>query len=242
MMGSTDIDYAFAQIISSGGPVWMMIVEGSGTLTVFCNACGGNTRHMTLEPNRWYDFRVDIDFEIGGPVAFYINGADVPQGTDQQHAGHHRPLGRRHLQPAPGTSKNRHAQRLHQQPERRRTLTASARAGTTGLVRPAVHLVQSCMADFEGYGPRLPATPTERRLIALLLVGILGLFAAEIAASPARAQVGWWRFSWAGRPCWWCTSWDTPWPRCRWAGASRRSRWGSGGSCGASPSRARWSG
>jgi hypothetical protein len=74
MMGSTDTDYAFAQIISSGGPVWMMIVEGSGTLTIFCNACGGNTRHMTLQPNRWYDFRVDTDFEIGGPVAFYIDG------------------------------------------------------------------------------------------------------------------------------------------------------------------------
>jgi hypothetical protein len=74
MMGSTDTDYAFAQVISSGGPVWMLIVEGSGTLTVFCNACGGNSRHMTLQPNRWYDFRVDTDFRVGGPVAFYLNG------------------------------------------------------------------------------------------------------------------------------------------------------------------------
>jgi hypothetical protein len=74
MMGSSDTDYAFAQVISSGGPVWMLIVEGSGTLTVFCNACGGNSRHMTLAPNRWYDFRVDTDFASGGPVAFHVNG------------------------------------------------------------------------------------------------------------------------------------------------------------------------
>lgn len=74
MMSSANTDYAFGQIISSGGPVWMLIVEGSGTLTVFCNTCGGNTRHMQLVPNRWYDFRVDLDFSVGGPVAFYLNG------------------------------------------------------------------------------------------------------------------------------------------------------------------------
>jgi hypothetical protein len=45
------------------------------------------------------------------------------------------------------------------------------------------------MAVFEGNGPRLPATPAERRLIGLALLGILGLFAAEIAGSPTRAQV-----------------------------------------------------
>ena len=74
MMGSTDTDYAFAQVISSGGPVWMLIVENTGTLTVFCNACGGNSRHMTLQPNRWYDFRVDTDFRRGGAVAFHVDG------------------------------------------------------------------------------------------------------------------------------------------------------------------------
>jgi hypothetical protein len=68
------MDYCFGQIISSGGPVWMLIGEGEGTLTVFCNTCGGNTRHMKLEPNRWYDFRVDMDFRVGGAVKFYING------------------------------------------------------------------------------------------------------------------------------------------------------------------------
>lgn len=68
------MDYCFGQIISSGGPVWMLIGEGDGVLTVFCNTCGGNTRHMKLEPNKWYDFRVDMDFKIGGAVKFYING------------------------------------------------------------------------------------------------------------------------------------------------------------------------
>jgi hypothetical protein len=74
MLGSADTNYCFGQIISSGGPVWMLIAEGAGTLTVFCNTCGGNTRHMQLQPNRWYDFRVDLDFSVGGPVVFYVNG------------------------------------------------------------------------------------------------------------------------------------------------------------------------
>jgi hypothetical protein len=74
MFNQADTNYCFGQIISSGGPVWMLILEGSGTLTVFCNTCGGNTRHMTLEPKKWYDFRVDMDFRVGGAVRFYING------------------------------------------------------------------------------------------------------------------------------------------------------------------------
>jgi hypothetical protein len=74
MFNQADTNYCFGQIISSGGPVWMLILEGSGVLTVFCNTCGGNTRHMTLEPKKWYDFRVDMDFSGGGAVKFYING------------------------------------------------------------------------------------------------------------------------------------------------------------------------
>jgi hypothetical protein len=74
MFNQADTNYCFGQIISSGGPVWMLVLEGSGTLTVFCNTCGGNTRHMQLEANRWYDFRVDLDFMVGGPVNFYVNG------------------------------------------------------------------------------------------------------------------------------------------------------------------------
>jgi hypothetical protein len=76
----TSTDYAFGQIISSGGPVWMLILEGGGTLTVFCNTCGGNTRHMQLQPDRWYDFRVDLDFNVGGDVNFFLNGQMFRQG------------------------------------------------------------------------------------------------------------------------------------------------------------------
>ena len=74
MINQADTNYAFGQVISSGGPVWMLIVEGAGRLTVFCNACGGNTRHMTLEPKRWYDFRIDMDFRVGGDVRFFVDG------------------------------------------------------------------------------------------------------------------------------------------------------------------------
>jgi hypothetical protein len=74
MFNQADTNYCFGQVISSGGPVWMLILEGSGVLTVFCNTCGGNTRHMTLEPKKWYDFRVDMDFRTGGAVKFFLNG------------------------------------------------------------------------------------------------------------------------------------------------------------------------
>jgi hypothetical protein len=79
MMSSTDTDYSFAQIISSGGPVWMLLVTGSGTLGVLCS-CGGNSQHMQLQPNRWYDFRVDTDFSAGGIVRFYVDGQMFKQG------------------------------------------------------------------------------------------------------------------------------------------------------------------
>jgi hypothetical protein len=79
MMSSTDTDYSFAQIISSGGPVWMLLVTGSGTLGVLCS-CGGNSQHMQLQPNRWYDFRVDTDFRAGGTVRFYVDGQMFKQG------------------------------------------------------------------------------------------------------------------------------------------------------------------
>jgi Peptidase family M50 len=38
--------------------------------------------------------------------------------------------------------------------------------------------------DFSGVAPRLPQTPGERRVVAIVLTGVLGLFAAEIATRP----------------------------------------------------------
>ena len=36
---------------------------------------------MQLEPNSWYDFRVDMDFRNGGPVRFFVDGQMVHQST-----------------------------------------------------------------------------------------------------------------------------------------------------------------
>lgn len=75
MTQDSTMNYCFAQVISTGGPVWMLIGGPDNTLTVFCNACGdANTRHMRLEPNKWHDFRVDMDFQSGGTVQFFYNG------------------------------------------------------------------------------------------------------------------------------------------------------------------------
>jgi hypothetical protein len=79
MMSSRDTDYGFAQIISSGGPIWILTITGQGTLGMLCSC--GNSQHMTIEPNRWYDFRIDTDFSGGGRVAFFVNGQMFKQGS-----------------------------------------------------------------------------------------------------------------------------------------------------------------
>lgn len=82
MVESTNMNYCFAQVISTGGPVWMLIGGGDGKLTVFCNACGdANTTHFQIEPNKWHDFRVDMDFRGGGAVQFFHNGTMFRQST-----------------------------------------------------------------------------------------------------------------------------------------------------------------
>jgi hypothetical protein len=70
----------FAQTIGPG-PVWELRVRDNGRFNILCNKCGGNTEHMQLEPNRWYDFRVDMDWRNGGPVRFFVNNQMVHQST-----------------------------------------------------------------------------------------------------------------------------------------------------------------
>jgi hypothetical protein len=78
MRVGADTDYAFAQIIA-GGPLWMLLVEREGVLRVLCSC--GNSTHMQLAPNRWYDFRVDTDFRSGGTVRFFVDGQMFKQGN-----------------------------------------------------------------------------------------------------------------------------------------------------------------
>jgi hypothetical protein len=70
----------FAQTIGPG-PVWELRVRGDGTFNVLCNKCGGNTDHGKIQPNRWYDFRVDMDWQNGGTVRFFMDGQMVRQAT-----------------------------------------------------------------------------------------------------------------------------------------------------------------
>jgi hypothetical protein len=70
----------FAQTIGPG-PVWELRVRENGRFNILCNKCGGNTEHMQMQPNRWYDFRVDMDWRNGGPVRFYVDGQMVHQAT-----------------------------------------------------------------------------------------------------------------------------------------------------------------
>jgi hypothetical protein len=78
----TDVamDAFFAQTIGPG-PVWELRVRANGRFQILCNQCGGNTPDMMmLEPNRWYDFRADMDWG-GGKVTFFIDGQQVHQAN-----------------------------------------------------------------------------------------------------------------------------------------------------------------
>ena len=67
-----DLEAFFAQTIGPG-PVWELRLRGTGVFNILCNKCGGNSEHMKLEANRWYSFRVDMDWMDGGAVKFYVD-------------------------------------------------------------------------------------------------------------------------------------------------------------------------
>jgi hypothetical protein len=71
----------FAQTIGPG-PVWELRFLADGRFNVLCNKCGRNSYHMVpRQPNRWHDFRVDMDWRNGGTVQFYVDGQMVHQAT-----------------------------------------------------------------------------------------------------------------------------------------------------------------
>ena len=74
--------YSFAQIIRSGGPLWMFHINGGGTFRISVNrGSGGGNNLATFQPNTWYDFRVDVDYRGGGSIQFFLNGRMVATGT-----------------------------------------------------------------------------------------------------------------------------------------------------------------
>jgi hypothetical protein len=78
MTTSRQIDAAFAQHIRPGGPMWLMEGNGDGTTYVNCRSCGGKANlPVQLEPNRWYDIRVEMTYSNGGPLLIFVNGAKV---------------------------------------------------------------------------------------------------------------------------------------------------------------------
>jgi hypothetical protein len=75
------MDAFFAQNIGPG-PVWELRVRANGRFQILCNQCGGNTPDlMPIVPNRWYDFRVDMDWQGGGMIQFFIDGQMVHQSS-----------------------------------------------------------------------------------------------------------------------------------------------------------------
>jgi hypothetical protein len=74
--------YSFAQIIRSGGPLWMFHINSGGSFRISVNrGSGGGSNLLTFQPMTWYDFRVDVDYRGGGSIQFYANGKMVATGT-----------------------------------------------------------------------------------------------------------------------------------------------------------------
>jgi hypothetical protein len=75
---SARIDAAIAQQIRPGGPMWLIEGNGDGTTYVNCRSCGGKADlPVKLEPNRWYDLRVEMTYANGGPIVFLVDGVKV---------------------------------------------------------------------------------------------------------------------------------------------------------------------
>jgi hypothetical protein len=78
MTTSVRIDAAIAQVIRPGGPMWFIEGNADGTLYVNCRSCGGRGNlPVRLEPNRWYDMRVEMEYRNGGALKFIINDQTV---------------------------------------------------------------------------------------------------------------------------------------------------------------------
>jgi hypothetical protein len=78
MTTSSYIGATFAQSIRPGGPIWMLQGRDQGQIQV---VFGGITNlEMRLQPNVWYDFRLEFRYGSsgnGGGVLLFINGVKV---------------------------------------------------------------------------------------------------------------------------------------------------------------------
>jgi hypothetical protein len=78
----TGATYSFAQIIRSGGPLFMFHIGANGAVRISVNrGSGGGNNLITLQANTWYDFRAEVDYRGGGPLQFFINNKMVATGT-----------------------------------------------------------------------------------------------------------------------------------------------------------------
>jgi hypothetical protein len=80
---AASIDASFAQNISDKGPVWMLQTDRAGNAKAIVNGQGSVSGiGLKIEPNRWYDFRVDMKYTAsGGYLKVFVNGKQVYNRT-----------------------------------------------------------------------------------------------------------------------------------------------------------------
>jgi hypothetical protein len=78
MTANQEINAAFGQHIRPGGPMWLIEGTADGQTYVNCRSCGGKANlPVRIEPNRWYDIRVEMTYASGGPIRFFVDGVMV---------------------------------------------------------------------------------------------------------------------------------------------------------------------
>jgi hypothetical protein len=78
------IDASFAQNICDKGPVWMLQTDKAGNAKAIVNGQGSVSGiGFKIEPNRWYDFRVDMKYtRTGGYLKVLVDGRPVYNRTN----------------------------------------------------------------------------------------------------------------------------------------------------------------
>jgi hypothetical protein len=81
MLETIDMNAHFAQIIRSGGPLWMFGIANDGSMSAEVHrGSGGGKAPVKLEAMKWYDFRIDTTYTGGGEMKFFLNGQQFATG------------------------------------------------------------------------------------------------------------------------------------------------------------------
>ena len=76
------LEAIIALLSGDGGYLWVVVGDANGNLELRCSRCAAPALPLgKMEPNRWHDFRVDLDFKVGGALVFHVDGRRAAETT-----------------------------------------------------------------------------------------------------------------------------------------------------------------